>query len=197
MLFVKAFFIGALVAVAIDEMYLLCIQKTLAHGFKAALLIGIGSALADCTFALLAALDIAFISHLFETKAVFVKSACGFFLIFIGLKELWKKNMLHPQHHMSHSSELSLILKTYALEMTNPVTITVIAGVYQSFKAHTVFDVITLMSGVGLAVLLWWILIGFVIARYNHLLSDKINHHIQFASCLCLIAIGGYMIFWG
>lgn len=191
--FFEAVLIGLAIAIPIDEIYLLCVKKTLDRGMKAAFLIGLGAALADCSFALLAMCNIPCVSCFFNEHGHFIKSAAGVFLIFIGLREFRKESAYALD--IPHSTEASLAFKAYFLELSNPVTIAVILGLYRSIHSNSFSETAQILMGIFMSVIVWWLFLGFMISRYKHFLSEKVLHMVKFLTSLGLVVIG-IMIIW-
>jgi putative LysE/RhtB family amino acid efflux pump len=61
--FIKAWLIGIAIAAPVGPIGMLCIRKTLELGLKGALLVGLGAALADGCYGVIAALGLSAISH--------------------------------------------------------------------------------------------------------------------------------------
>ncbi|WP_444465172.1 LysE family translocator [Rhodobacter capsulatus] len=83
-LFGKGLFIGLAIAAPIGPMGALCIQRTLARGFWAGVAGGLGTALADLTFATGAAVGFAVFKDLVERIAVPLGLIGGAFLMWLA-----------------------------------------------------------------------------------------------------------------
>src|SRR4051812_12088220 len=91
-LFLKSLVIGAAVAaISSGPVGVLCIRNTLNYGLKAGFAVGIGAALADSIYGLIAGCGMTVISKLLLNHASYIKIFGGLFLFYLSYKELRSK----------------------------------------------------------------------------------------------------------
>ena len=83
----KACMIGIAIAAPVGPIGMLCIKKTLELGIKGALLVGLGAALADSVYGLIAALGLTTVSNIMVTSSSALKLIGGIFLLYLAYKE--------------------------------------------------------------------------------------------------------------
>jgi len=127
----KCFMFGLTIALAIGPIAILIIQKGISYGAKPAVFSGIGAALCDGTYALIAFFASAAIIHpIIENKNLIanissvILLAFGCWIIFEAFKnknkvKIEKKSSLKSAHHL---------FSTYLLTLSNPMTIIVFIG---------------------------------------------------------------------
>src|SRR3990167_10296547 len=100
MLFLKGLLIGFAIAAPVGPIGVLCIQRSLHDGFKVGLMTGLGAALADGTYGLIAGFGLTAISSLLVAQQFWVRVIGGIFLLYLGIKIL-----LTPPRNKSASSK--------------------------------------------------------------------------------------------
>ena len=95
MLFIQGLLVGLAIAAPVGPIGILCIQRTLHKGFKMGLATGLGAALADGSYGLMAGLGLSALSTFLIQQASHIQLACAFFLFYLGLKLILKKPVNH------------------------------------------------------------------------------------------------------
>jgi threonine/homoserine/homoserine lactone efflux protein len=88
-LYVKAIGFGLAVAAPVGPMAMLCMRRTLIEGWPNGLATGIGIAVGDGLYALVAALGLASVSIFVQMHESLLHIAAGVFLLYLGLKSLF------------------------------------------------------------------------------------------------------------
>lgn len=172
-LFGKGLFIGLAIAAPIGPMGALCIQRTLARGFWAGVAGGLGTALADLTFATGAALGFAVFQDLVERIAVPLGLIGGAFLMGLAWNG-W------PRGHGGEAVAAKIpearglwrtILVTYGLTITNPPTILLFAAIFAGLglaQSGSGLAIVALVLGVFLGSIGWWAFLSGLVAALHH-----------------------------
>ena len=85
-LFIKGLIIGFAIAAPVGPIGILCIQRALHDGFKIGLMTGMGAALADGTYGLIAGLGLTAISSILIDHQFWIRLIGGLFLLYLGIK---------------------------------------------------------------------------------------------------------------
>jgi threonine/homoserine/homoserine lactone efflux protein len=129
----KAFVFGVTLAVAVGPIAILIINRGLVHGFQSGMLSGVGAALADLTYALLAfSVGSLIVTYLNMNQVYFSWMASAALLLF-GLWMLLgnlKKSHTIPglNRASSQNGNLGYLTSTYLLTVVNPLTIVAFVG---------------------------------------------------------------------
>lgn len=94
-LFSKGFLMGLAIAAPVGPISVLCIQRSLHNGFKVGLMTGLGAALADGTYGLIAGFGLTAISTLLIAHQFWNQLIGGIFLLYFCL-ERYHINYLLP-----------------------------------------------------------------------------------------------------
>ncbi|PZX27565.1 LysE family transporter [Rhodobacter capsulatus] len=172
-LFGKGLFIGLAIAAPIGPMGALCIQRTLAGGFWAGVAGGLGTALADLTFATGAALGFAVFQDLVERIALPLGLIGGAFLMGLAWRG-WPRGQADEPVAAKIPEARSLwrtALVTYGLTITNPPTILLFAAIFAGLglaQTGSGLAIAALVAGVFLGSIGWWAFLSGLVAAAHH-----------------------------
>lgn len=160
---IKGIILGFAVAAPVGPVNLLCMRRTLVFGKKAGLISGLGSALADMLYAMVAAFGFTEISKFLAHYHTYIHGFGGIILFIIA----WKIYTTIPAESSKKDASKSLLWKyfvsAFILTLTNPATvfsfIALFAGV--GIVHNSTFVVV----GIFLGSMLWWVILSFGIAK--------------------------------
>lgn len=174
-IFIKGFGIGFVVAAIVGPIALLCIRRTLSEGQAVGLAVGLGAAIADVVFAVIAGLGLTLISDFLTSYQVLLRVLGGIFLLYLGIKTFFEK----PVQKVASVDATGLIgttLSTFFLTLTNPVTIFSFTGIFVGLgiapEATSMVPVALLASGVFLGCMTWWT----ILTSFLRLFHARMNH---------------------
>ncbi len=198
-LFVKGLIIGFAIAAPVGPIGILCIQRSLHDGFKIGLMTGLGAALADGTYGLIAGFGLTAISSLLIAQQFWIRIVGGLFLLYLGIKLFLTKPQKKSAGHSDRSSWHALG-KTYLLTLTNPATILSFIAVFAGLGLGTTHpdfnDALILVSAIAMGSACWWIILSSGVAfLFHHRLSPTMMKNINRLSGLILIAFGILALF--
>lgn len=154
-------------------MGVLCIQRTINRGLWAGTVSGLGIALGDTIYAIIAGFGLSFIAEFLDEYHVIIRMLGFVFLLYIGYKIFFA----HPARQFRdkgrprRSSPLTDILSTFVLTITNPLTIIAFGGVFGGLglvdSTTGNLAVAALITGIFFGALLWWFSLSSVINRFR------------------------------
>ena len=170
-IFLKGFTIGLAIAAPVGPIGLLTIRRTLAHGRAAGILTGLGAASADAIFGSIAAFGITAISSIMIGAKTWLGIIGGIFLIYLG----WQTFTSQPAQNPAESKASSLntmYFSTFALVLTNPISILYFVGIIASVgAANNPTSATWMVAGVFAGSALWWL----TLASIANGLRNKFN----------------------
>ena len=128
-LFLKGLIIGFAIAAPVGPIGILCVQRSLHDGFKIGFMTGIGAALADGTYGLIAGFGLTALSSLLISHQFWIRLIGGLFLLYLGIKLFLTKPREKSDGH-SDKSPWHALGTTYLLTLTNPATILSFVAVF-------------------------------------------------------------------
>jgi putative LysE/RhtB family amino acid efflux pump len=195
---IKAWMIGIAVAAPVGPIGMLCIRKTLELGFKGAILVGLGAALADSCYGLIAALGLSGLSHFLLEKVVIIKIIGGLFLFYLAYKEI-KSITPSVSKLVKSKSSIKIVIEIFFLTLTNPMTILSFIGIFASISggAITSIESLSMVLGVFLGSMTWWVILGSIIVKIKHKLPEIWLHRIKYLSGFILAGFGLFAVISG
>ena len=197
----KAWMIGFAIAAPVGPIGMICITKTLELGFRGAFIVGLGAALADSVYGVVAALGLSAISHALLNNANVIRLVGGVFLLYLAYKELKSINNNTDNKNIESKKPIKLLSKTFFLTITNPITILSFVGIFASIGsgASSALDSMAMVLGIFLGSMTWWCLLGGIIVNIKHRLPNSWLARIKWLSCSILagfgvVAVAGYFM---
>ena len=153
-LVLRGIMLGLAIAAPVGPIGLLCIRRTLAHGWRAGFVSGLGAATADTFYGVLAAFGLTALASLQRPAAVIG----GFLVLWMGYTTF---NSLPERAATVRAG--NMYLSTLALTITNPATILTFLSLFAGVSGVTALasgDAVALVAGVGLGSALWWLILA-------------------------------------
>ena len=157
--------LGFTIAAAVGPISLLTIRRTLAHGQVYGLASGLGVALADSTYAAIAAFGLTAITSVLVGGRMILGLVGGAFLVVLAIR-----TMTSRPAEVAVATERPGLLAAFAsifgLTMTNPMTILSFAGLFAGLGLTGTggADPALLVLGVFLGSASWWVVLTSVVA---------------------------------
>lgn len=193
-LFIKGFIIGLAIAAPVGPIGILCIHRSLHDGFKIGFMTGLGAALADGTYGLIAGFGLTAISSILIAHQFWIRIVGGVFLIYLGCK-LFISSGSEKGRVSDDKSALHAFGTTYLLTLSNPATIlsfiAIFAGLGPAVNTIDYSQAIILVSGIILGSGMWWLLLsGGVAFILHHHLSSSVMRNINKLSGIIIVLFG-------
>lgn len=191
----KGMLIGFAIAAPVGPIGLLCIQRTLARGRWSGVLSGLGAASADAVYGCIAGFGLASLAGLLLAWQMELRLVGGLFLLYLG----WRTWLTPPAAEQarvrpSRAGLLGDYLSTFALTLTNPVTILAFLGIFAGLGlaggAGNFTAAGALVLGVFAGSLLWWLLLAGGVGLLRGRLSPTVLRWINLASGLMIAGFG-------
>lgn len=162
-LLVRGLIIGFSIAAPVGPIGILCIRRTLAEGRMAGLVSGLGAATADAVYGCIAGFGLTFLSSLLISQTLLLRLGGGIFLCYLGIQTFLAK----PADKAATASGSGLpgaYLSTFALTITNPMTILAFAAIFAGLGLAgtdgSYGAAVLLVAGVFAGSALWWLLLS-------------------------------------
>jgi len=160
--------LGFAIAAAVGPISLLTIRRTIAHGQAYGLASGAGVALADATYAGIAAFGLTAITSVLVGGRAILGVIGGSFIMLLGIRTIATRPDAEAAAETTDRPGLpAAFASIFGLTLTNPMTILSFAGVFAAagLTGHGGAEAGLLTVGVFLGSLLWWVLLTAVVAR--------------------------------
>lgn len=201
LVFLKAWLIGFAIAAPVGPIGVLCIRKTLELGLMGTFAVGIGAALADSLYGLVAATGLTALSSFLLNHAGHIKLLGGMLLLGIAYKE---------EHHpvpsinelqaFGHKDFYKILSEVVLLTLTNPLTIISYIGVFASIGNVgncSIFGILSVVCGIFCGALTWWTILGTLITIVRGKLPKSFLKNVRYFSAAIIASFGLWAIYSG
>ena len=194
----KGLAIGFSLAAPVGPVGILCIRRTLAHGSKRGIIIGLSAASADMVYGIVAAFGVTLISDFISQQQHWIRLVGSIFLFILGYHTFFS----HPAADTMTSGKnghARTFVSTFLLTLTNPMTLfafaVVFAGIgldktlgYHGFAAFFV-------AGIFLGSLSWFSLLTSLVRFFQDIITaDGLVIINKVAGCL--LTLFGVIALW-
>lgn len=194
MIFLKALIIGFSIAMPVGPIGMMCIKNTLSHGFKFGLATGLGAALADACYGLIAGGGLAVLSKFLLDNTQIIKLVGAAILLYIGAMEIKSARAKITEIKTKKTNLYHTVLTTFAIVIANPITIMAFIGVFAAVGGSDLglSSILLTIIGVFCGSLLWWVILATTVNSIRHKISVEWMMRIRLISGFTLI---GFALF--
>ncbi len=191
-LLLRGLAIGFSIAAPVGPIGVLCIRRTLQRGRRSGLLTGLGAASADAVYGAVAGFGLTALSSVLVNQRACLGLLGGVFLCYLGIRTL----LARPDVEMPESRAVLAgdWASTFALTLSNPMTILSFAGIYAGLGMGTAgggcAEAGFVVVGVFLGSLLWWVILSTVVARLRGHIGERARLWINRASATVILGFG-------
>ena len=201
-LILKGLLMGLAIAAPVGPMALLCLKLSLEKGIKSGIATGLGIAMADMSYGIIALLGFSAVmtTLLDYSDTIRVIGGTGLVALAVhGLLKALKKpktTTLLPLTSSIASKDILLTFTTaYGLTITNPMTILVFLAIFAGLGNDVSHEGKWIIAaGIFLGSLGWWIVIAFIGSVLRTRLSPKIITAINIISGIIIGGFGVYIL---
>ncbi len=193
----KGFIIGFSVAAPVGPIGVLTIKRTLTEGRLAGFVTGMGAALADTVYGVVAGFGLTAISSFLLTQTFWLQLIGGLFLLFLGVKTVVSK----PAEKAANSNSKGLFnnfISTFFLTVTNPSTILSFIAIFAGFGLGATTtnnsSATTIVLGVFLGSAVWWLILSSVVGAFQAKITPQHLIWINRLSGLILLSFGVFAV---
>jgi threonine/homoserine/homoserine lactone efflux protein len=198
--------IGLLVAAPIGPVNLICIRRTLSYGPVNGFLAGLGAALGDGIFAIVAGFGVKWVFDAIQDMGVVLKLASAGILMFYGLRVLVYATppeiMRNPDGNIQSGTAGDLaaaFASTFALTITNPATMVGFATTFAAFREIVDFQsnslaTLVLIASVFGGSTLWWFVVTAITGIFHQTIEHGTLKRMNQASGLLIFLTGAALL---
>jgi threonine/homoserine/homoserine lactone efflux protein len=192
----KGLLIGFCIAAPVGPIGVLCIRRSLAHGFATGLATGLGAAAADAMYGCIAGFGLTAISMFLVGQQMWLGIIGGVFLIYLGIRTF----VARPNDQSAEVKTMGLLScfgSTLFLTLTNPMTIISFAAVFAGFGLGTSpsYGAATaLVAGVFIGSAAWWVILSGGVSAFRSRLSPAAMGWTNRFSGLLILGFGIYAL---
>lgn len=165
--FLRGLIIGFSIAAPVGPIGVLCIRRTLAKGRAFGFVSALGAATADAVYGGIAGFGLTFLSGFLVSEQDWLRLVGGLFLVYLGVRTFVARPTASGAGVPSPTVGTALwaaYATTFALTLTNPMTILSFAAIFAGLGVATRAYESTglLVAGVFAGSALWWLILSSV-----------------------------------
>jgi threonine/homoserine/homoserine lactone efflux protein len=195
---IKGLIIGFSIAAPVGPIGVLTIKRTLTNGRTSGFVTGLGAAMADTVYGIVAAFGLTAISSFLLTQAIWIKLIGGLFLLYLGIKSFVTK----PASKAASVNSKGLFhnfISTFFLTITNPATILSFVAIFAGLGLGTTntnyTSSITMVIGIGAGSALWWLILSAVVSFFQSKITTNRLVWVNRVSGLIIISFGLFALY--
>jgi len=190
--FIKGLVFGFSIAAPVGPIGILCIRRSLAAGWTAGLLTGLGAATADAFYGCVAGFGLAGISGFLVGRQAWIQTFGGLFLCWLGIRIFLTATNARTATKSPDGVAIGYLSALF-LTLTNPMTILSFVAVFAGMGLgsaggdHTAAG--CLVAGVFAGSMAWWV----VLSSASSLFNTRINPSVMgWINRLCGAVLTGF-----
>jgi len=168
--------IGISASIPLGPIGVLVVQRTLNKGRLSGFTSGLGAALSDTIYAIIAGFSLSFIVGFIESQLLWIQIIGAAILISLGVKIFTTNPAIQLRRQKKKSSSLLQdFFSTFALTIANPLAVFLFMAFFTGFRVvetkHTPIENLMLIGGVFCGAAAWWLILSSLVSLFR----SKIN----------------------
>ncbi|OYU94424.1 MAG: lysine transporter LysE [Bacteroidetes bacterium B1(2017)] len=194
----KGLLIGFSIAAPVGPIGVLTIKRTLTEGRTSGFVTGMGAAMADTVYGIVAAFGLTAISSFLLAQEFWIKLLGGMFLLFIGVKSFVTKPATNAAT-INSNGRVNNFISTFFLTLTNPATILSFLAIFAGLGLGTTktdySSSMTLVFGIFIGSALWWLILSSLVSFFQSKLTPSKLIWINRLSGFILVSFGLFALY--
>ena len=193
-LFAKGLVLGLTIAAPVGPIGVLCIRRTMQHGFAAGVAGGLGTAVADALYAVLVALGFATVLSGWLADNAWVRLFGAMMLLFLAW-QAWNTAPATQEAQVDSKTLGGTFAATFLLTVANPATILTFLAVFAAFEVDRAdfSGAAWLVAGVFLGSLGWWIALAGAVSALRARIDEGLARNIN-RGAAAILAVFAFLI---
>ncbi|WP_380681616.1 LysE family translocator [Salinigranum sp. GCM10025319] len=191
--------LGFSIAAPVGPIGVLCIQRTLSKGRLSGFVSGLGAASADAVYGAIAGFGLTALSSLLLDYRTGIRIGGGILLLYLGVQSF----RAEPAETAVSTSDVQGLVRdygsTFALTITNPVTIIAFVGIFTGLGVGVsgdYSDAAVLVGGVFLGSALWWLALSVGVSRFRSRFTRPVMRRVNQLAGAVIVGFG-LIALWG
>ncbi len=191
---IKGITVGLVFGVPAGAIGALTIQRSLAHGFWAGLLTGLGSSAADVLYACVGVFGLRVISDLLVKYETAIALIGGVLIVGLGIL-IFRKQGTHSTERTEQANLWACFASSFAIAIANPATVLSFLAAFASFGIGAIRSPAqgaALVTGILLGTGCWWTVLAGLSSRFRKRVTERIYEGLNrlLGSLMMLFGIG-------
>ena len=169
--YLLALLVGVIAALPVGPIFVMVVQRTLCHGRKAGVMVGLGAAVADGIFATVSLLTLSLVQHFVADHESWLMLGGGLLLGWVGFRIYRREGSVDVPPDREDYSPWTCAVQAFLTTLSNPAALAVMLALpalvgLQVQEAAVPF---LLPAAVGLGEWMYWLVVVYLLARFVRL----------------------------
>ena len=179
MLIVKGILIGLLVSIPLGPIGVLVIQRTVNKSRIAGLLSGMGAALSDTLYAIVAGFSLTFVIDFIREHEMMFQAIGALVVLVLGIS-IFFKNPVNDlrRNRLRGNTHFQDIISSFLVTISNPLTVFVFLAVFTSsgvaISLEKPYHSFFVILGIFLGAFLWWFTLSGIVSMFRHKINLRV-----------------------
>lgn len=178
-LIAKGILIGLLVSVPLGPMGILVIQRTVNKSRVAGLLSGMGAALSDTLYAVIAGFSLTFMIDFIRAHEILFQSIGASVVLALGIHIFFKNPVTDlRRNRLRGNTHFQDIISSFLVTFSNPLTVFVFLAVFTSsgvaVNLEQPFHSVLVIFGIFTGAIIWWFSLSSIVSLFRHKINLRI-----------------------
>lgn len=178
-LIAKGILIGLMVSIPLGPIGVLVIQRTVNKSRTAGLLSGMGAALSDTIYAIIAGFSLTFVVDFIQKHEIIFQTLGALVVLVLGIHIFFKNPVSDlRRNRLRGNTHLQDIISSFLVTFSNPLTVFVFLAVFTSSGIvisleqpyHAFFAILGIFTG-GF---IWWFSLSGIVSMFRHKINLRI-----------------------
>lgn len=192
MLLLKGIIIGFLVSIPLGPIGILVIQRTVNKSRLAGLMSGMGAALSDTLYAVVAGFSLTFIIDFIRENELLFQAFGALVVLVLGIHIFFKNPVTDlRRNRLKGNTHFQDIISSFLVTISNPLTVFVFLAVFTSSGVainmekpyHSFFVILGIFSGA----FIWWFSLSGIVSLVKHKINLRILWWINKAAGIIIV----------
>lgn len=189
----KALLVGVVAGIPLGPIFVMVVQRTLCHGRKAGVMVGLGAAAGDMVYAAVGLLTLSLVQRFVEEHQGLIMLLGGVLIALVGIGMMRREVSVELPPDRRNLSPWTCALQAFVSTLSNPAALALILAMLATLQVSGeplgVPDV-ALAPAVGAGEWLYWLAVVYVLARFVHLDTRTLRILSRVAgSLVCVFAL--------
>lgn len=178
-LIAKGILIGLLVSIPLGPIGVLVIQRTVNKSRIAGLLSGMGAALSDTLYAIIAGFSLTYVVDFIREYEMWFQFLGALVVLALGIHIFFKDPVTDLQRNrLRGNTHLKDIISTFLVTFSNPLAVFVFLAIFTSsgvaMHLEQPYHSLIVILGIFTGALIWWFSLSGVVSLFRHKISLRI-----------------------
>ena len=178
-IFAKGILIGLLVSIPLGPMGILVIQRTVNKSRVAGLLSGIGAALSDTLYAIIAGFSLTFAINFIRENEILFQSIGAIVLLAMGIHIFFKNPVTDLRRkRLRGNTHFKDMISSFLVTFSNPLSVFVFLAVFASsgvaINLEKPYHAFFVILGIFAGAFIWWFSLSGIVSLFRHKMNLRI-----------------------